>query len=405
MTALLLPADRRLVHRIALVVLVAAAWTVQPFVTPTLSASAGAANTWAGSWATSWTGGSNGSATMTLTESGSAVSGTYDHDSGEIRGTADASSLAGTWTQAGSSGSFTFTLATDGKSWSGSWDGGAWSGTCTGGACQNNSAPATSTVPPPAADTTTSAARPSDKVAGTTTSTEATTTTTAPSIAGVITVLSGDVEYRAKGSSGFVTATLGTVVHEGDFVSTSFDSSITLKFPYGQVKAGQTTQLRVDEFLSQANLSKTQLFVKIGSVQAKVKHTAAIRSDFSVLTPTANSSIRGSEMIVTVASDGVTSVYTTEDVSTVQGNRDAEAMTLAQGNMTTIKADGRATAPRLFTASDLPAVAAATAATAGRPGSSRSSWWIPVGGGAVLMLAIGAISAGMRRRRQPRPAT
>src|SRR4051812_76746 len=75
--------------------------------------------TWSGTWATSWTGGSEGAADMILTQDGSNVSGTYDHLSGTIEGTATADHFEGTWSQSNSTGGLSVTLAADGHSWSG----------------------------------------------------------------------------------------------------------------------------------------------------------------------------------------------------------------------------------------------------------------------------------------------
>lgn len=88
---------------------------------------------WSGSWSTDW-------GTMTLSQSGSTVTGTYEHDSGKIQGTVNGSTLTGRWSEAPSyagprdAGTFTWTLSADGKSFSGSWTydgggGGSWTGT------------------------------------------------------------------------------------------------------------------------------------------------------------------------------------------------------------------------------------------------------------------------------------
>ncbi len=106
-------------------------------------AASAAASTWTGTWSTSWTGGSNGTASMVLTQTGTTVTGNYDHKSGTIHGTVTGPTLAGTWTQSGDGGNFAFTLAADGKTWSGTWTGhpgGTWKGSCASGACAGNTA-------------------------------------------------------------------------------------------------------------------------------------------------------------------------------------------------------------------------------------------------------------------------
>ena len=106
------------------------------------------ANTFSGTWTTKWSTG--GSATMTLTQSGSAVTGTYTHDSGQIQGTVTGGVLSGTWSEAptrqpdADAGEITFTLSADGHSFTGAWHYGSsgatygWNGTCTAGDCLKN---------------------------------------------------------------------------------------------------------------------------------------------------------------------------------------------------------------------------------------------------------------------------
>lgn len=86
-----------------------------------------------GAWQSSW-------GNLYLTQTGSSVSGTYDHDGGRITGTLSGDVLTYRWSQkSGRQGVGTFTLAGDGKSFSGPWSytnadgslgsGGTWSAT------------------------------------------------------------------------------------------------------------------------------------------------------------------------------------------------------------------------------------------------------------------------------------
>ncbi|HBV97151.1 MAG TPA: hypothetical protein DEF36_08900 [Desulfotomaculum sp.] len=84
---------------------------------------------WAGNWETNF-------GTMSLTQSGTGVNGSYAYQSGSINGTVTGNMLTGTWAETDDRGTFTFTLSADGKSFSGSWketspdpnQGGGWDG-------------------------------------------------------------------------------------------------------------------------------------------------------------------------------------------------------------------------------------------------------------------------------------
>lgn len=88
---------------------------------------------WAGEWTTSW-------GDMTLTQTGSKVTGTYTYDQGKISGTVSGNILTGTWSEAPSyapphdAGEVEFVMSEDGKSFTGKWrygsegDWGNWDG-------------------------------------------------------------------------------------------------------------------------------------------------------------------------------------------------------------------------------------------------------------------------------------
>jgi hypothetical protein len=103
---------------------------------------------WAGAWETEW-------GTMTLTQNGSAVTGTYTHDDGRIAGTVSGDTFTGTWNEAptrsppADAGDVEFTIAPDGRSFAGRWrygSSGAWN-TNWGGTRSSSSSGAT-TQPP-----------------------------------------------------------------------------------------------------------------------------------------------------------------------------------------------------------------------------------------------------------------
>ncbi len=94
---------------------------------------AGEPHSWAGKWDTDW-------GLMTLSQSGSTVSGAYTHDTGIIHATASGKTLTGRWGEAPTykgptdAGSISFTMSDDGRSFTGTWTydgggGGGWVGT------------------------------------------------------------------------------------------------------------------------------------------------------------------------------------------------------------------------------------------------------------------------------------
>lgn len=60
---------------------------------------------------------------MTLTQSGTQVTGTYTHENGKIKGVLNGKTLTGTWTQTGGKhGKFRFEFNDDFSSFTGKWN-------------------------------------------------------------------------------------------------------------------------------------------------------------------------------------------------------------------------------------------------------------------------------------------
>ena len=172
---------------------------------------------------------------------------------------------------------------------------------------------------------------------------------------GKATRISGDVEYSKDCGKTFQALTPGTKIEKGYIVTTGFDSTVQLDFGYGTINISQITYFRIDDSIKKENITKTQMYLRVGAIAARVKHTEAIRGDFSVRTPTANSSIRGSEMIVDVEKDtGKTTVYVTEDVAYVKGDNDAAEIEITEGNQTTVGTNKKATPQTPYDPETLP---------------------------------------------------
>jgi hypothetical protein len=104
----------------ACLLLVAAGCTGTPAAAP--ASTGAAAPSFSGTWKTTWLAGEQ-DIPMTLTQTGSAVAGTYEYSDGTITGTVEGSTLTGTWTEnkGDSKGPVVFVIAADGKTFSGWW--------------------------------------------------------------------------------------------------------------------------------------------------------------------------------------------------------------------------------------------------------------------------------------------
>ncbi len=88
-----------------------------------------------GTWDTSYSGTSPGRVTLTLTQRGAHVTGTYQGGTqGTVEGQLTGQVLNGRWQEASSEGSFTFTFSDDWRTFHGTFDsgGGAYTGEWNG---------------------------------------------------------------------------------------------------------------------------------------------------------------------------------------------------------------------------------------------------------------------------------
>jgi hypothetical protein len=128
--------------------------------------------------------------------------------------------------------------------------------------------------------------------------------------------IKGKVEVKlAKGD--WTTATEGMKIDLNTTISTGFDSTATLAIEKTTVVVKPLTRLTLDKLLEQSpGSTSTSLFLRVGSVQAKVKATVpGTPQDFKVQSPYSTASVRGTEFEY----DGLTLNVTEGIVTLVPG--------------------------------------------------------------------------------------
>lgn len=214
--------------------------------------------------------------------------------------------------------------------------------------------------------------------------TSSSTPTEPPAAIATVTDVVGDVAVQFAGTAEYVPVTRDTVLHMGDAISTDVDAEVTLMLPGGRVTISELSQVRVNEMFSTRDVNRLQLRLESGRVETTIPEASLIRTDFTVKCPMSVASIRGSAMIVTVADDGVTNVHTTEDEAFVQGTADSAPLTVPEGQMSTVGADGVASAPVAFSA---PTARERSTSEASAESSSALAWIV------IALLAVAIVGA------------
>ena len=105
--------------------------------------------------------------------------------------------------------------------------------------------------------------------------------------------VTGDVSIR-NASGAWQEATTATDIMQGSEISTGPGSTITMQFEDGSTMVlSELTQIKIDTVLNKNDRLKAQMILKLGELKAKANPLKTLSTDFSVKTPTATTSVRG----------------------------------------------------------------------------------------------------------------
>jgi hypothetical protein len=76
------------------------------------------------------------------------------------------------------------------------------------------------------------------------------------------------------------TARVGTEISLGTTISTGFNSAAVLELGNSVLRVKPLTRMRVDQLLEQGGTVQTDLFLRVGKVNAEVKSVTGLKQDF-----------------------------------------------------------------------------------------------------------------------------
>ena len=110
---------------------------------------------------------------------------------------------------------------------------------------------------------------------------------------GVIREVTGEVEIKPAGASAFVPATAGTTVNMNTIISTGFRSTAVIAIGNSTITVRPLTRLSLAEIRSAANTENVNVDLQAGRVRVDVAPPAGTRTNFTVQSPSATASVRG----------------------------------------------------------------------------------------------------------------
>jgi hypothetical protein len=111
--------------------------------------------------------------------------------------------------------------------------------------------------------------------------------------AAVIREINGTVEVKAPGATDWSAARPGQELGRNTVVSTGFKSSALIVVGNSTLTVQPLTRLSLEELIRAGNTEKVNVSLRAGRIRADVKPPAGGSSEFTVRSPTATASVRG----------------------------------------------------------------------------------------------------------------
>jgi hypothetical protein len=105
--------------------------------------------------------------------------------------------------------------------------------------------------------------------------------------------VNGTVEVRASGSAAWVNAAVGDRIERNTVVSTGFKSTTVVVVGDSVITIRPVTRLSLEEIIRNKDGEQVNLYLQTGRIRADVKPPAGGKTDFTVRSPTATASVRG----------------------------------------------------------------------------------------------------------------
>jgi hypothetical protein len=105
--------------------------------------------------------------------------------------------------------------------------------------------------------------------------------------------VSGTVEIKASGSTAWANAAAGDRIEKNTLVSTGFRSTAVIVLGNSVIMVRPVTRLSLDEIIRNQSGEQVNLYLQTGRVRAEVNPPSGGKIDFTVRSPTATASVRG----------------------------------------------------------------------------------------------------------------
>ncbi len=164
------------------------------------------------------------------------------------------------------------------------------------------------------------------------------------------TVVSVRGKAEVMQGSSWSALSVGNTLHKGDVIQTGFKSELIIKIKDSTVSVSSLSRITIEQLAAKSDKDETRLFLDTGSLRSDVKRTEDRRVGFTVRSPVATASVRGTIMEVTntfsgtvvKGFEGSTAVWKTSGIQSPEIGSDDETDSMeTPGDSASAVSDGQ----------------------------------------------------------------
>ncbi|GBU27057.1 hypothetical protein R84B8_00578 [Treponema sp. R8-4-B8] len=161
----------------------------------------------------------------------------------------------------------------------------------------------------------------------------------AKQLSGIIKEITGEVELKRAGAYAFVKAKTGDTVAADTIISTGFKSTAIIEIGSSTIAVRPLTRLTLTEIKSISDTETLNISLQTGRVKIDVKPPAGTKANFTVQSPSATASVRGTSFEFDTCN-----LRVNEGRVAFQGSK-GKGILVPSGMTSSVDADGRAVDP------------------------------------------------------------
>lgn len=194
-------------------------------------------------------------------------------------------------------------------------------------------------------------------------------------------VVSAKGKTEVQKGSDWEALQIGSILHRGDVIQTGFKSELIIMIKNTTVKVSPMSRVTIEQLAEKGDKDETRLFLDTGSLKSDVKKTQDRRVGFTVRSPVATASVRGTELEVKnvvggteiIGYEGSTAAWSSKAPQQAAVAEDDEEAPAVTGNGPEAVSDGQAEAGAVLVKKNMKFSGTATGSVTPKENAAKAS--------------------------------